>query len=236
MANNYFKFKQFTILQEKAAMKVGTDGILLGAWADVKNANKILDVGAGTGLIALMMAQRTNAKITGIEIEGNAACEAKQNVANSPWRQRIEIENISYQDFAEACTEGFDLIVSNPPFFSNALKTESKVRTLARHTDTLPFKELLSCSARILNNEGSLAVILPVLSANDFVELALKIGLFLIRKTEVKPNRKKTVNRILLQFSKREKALRRDCLTIYSGVGEYSNDFRKITRDYYVSL
>ena len=125
--NNYFQFKQFTIIQEKAAMKVGTDGVLLGAWTGVSGAKSILDIGAGTAVIALMMAQRTNAKITGIEIEKNAATEAAENAANSPLGQpHKNCADISFQEFTQNCTERFDLIVSNPPFYVNGRHSKNE--------------------------------------------------------------------------------------------------------------
>lgn len=233
--NNYFRFKQFTVQQEKAAMKVGTDGVLLGAWARVENCQQILDVGTGTGLIALMLAQRSNAKITAIEIEENAASEANENVGNSPWKDRIEVLNVSFQEFAKTHTNKYDLIISNPPFFSNNYKAGCEKRNLARHTDSLPFSELITCTSELLNTNGRLAVILPGEPASDLEILARAIGLFFIRKTEIKPNAKKAVNRVLMEFSITEEAFIHDTLTVYNESGsEYSESHINISKDFYL--
>lgn len=233
--NNYFKFKQFTVIQEQAAMKVGTDGVILGAWAVVGNYQKILDVGTGTGLIALMLAQRSNAEITAIEIEENAAAEANNNVSDSPWSNRIDVRNISFQEFVKVATSKYDLIVSNPPFFSNDFKTDCDKRNLARHNDSLPFSELVTCSVQLLNTSGRLAVILPVEEAKELEKLACESRLFLVRKTEVQPNPIKAVNRILMEFSKKETALVEDCLTVYNENGSgYSEAHINLTKDFYL--
>lgn len=233
--NNYFQFKQFTIQQDKSAMKVGTDGILIGSWVNVESCSRILDVGTGTGLIALMLAQRSNAKITAIEIETYAATEAEKNVANSNWARQIDVKNISYQDFVKSSEYQFDLIVSNPPFFQNNLKADTQERNLARHNDSLPFTDLVFYSAKSLSDSGRLAVILPMEPAQVLEQLAREHGLFLIRKTEVRPNAKKAVNRVLMEFGKIEAASVSDCLSVYALNGsEYSDEFIQLTKDFYL--
>ena len=139
---SYFKFKQFTVWHDKCAMKVGTDGVLIGAWVNLNNAKRVLDVGAGTGLIALMTAQRCDAEIVGIEIDENASIQAKENVSSSPWANRIAIENIDYNDYTS--NELFDVIISNPPFFENSLKSNQANRNTARHDISLSFAQLIS--------------------------------------------------------------------------------------------
>lgn len=234
--NNYFQFKQFTIYQDKAAMKVGTDGTLLGAWAAIDNCTRILDVGTGTGLIALMMAQRSNAMVTAIEIEENAAFEAKQNVVISPWGNRVDVRHISLQEYSKTCSSKFDLIVSNPPFFSQAFKAANENRTMARHNDSLPFSELFSHSTDLLSSKGELAVVLPIDAANNCEKLASENELFLIRKTEVKPNVRKDANRVLLEFCKKEAAQKIDCLTIYDENGGYTDSYKLQTKDFYLKF
>jgi len=237
MANNYFQFKQFKIIQEKSAMKVGTDGTLLGAWVNVSGAKNVLDVGAGTGLISLMIAQRTSAKVVGIEIEKNAAEEANDNVLKSPWKDRVSMENISFQNFLKKNTDKFDLIVSNPPFFSNSFKNELENRMIARHNYLLPFSDLTKGAESLLNENGRLAIILPVIPAKEFMELAKVVGLNLVKLTEVKPNVKKEINRFLMEFHKTVSPQKTDCLIIYNETGtDYTESYKHLTRDFYLKF
>jgi tRNA1Val (adenine37-N6)-methyltransferase len=234
--NNYFKFKQFTIQQEKAAMKVGTDGVLLGSWVDVKNCSNILDVGTGTGLIALMLAQRSPAQITGVEIETEAAAEAKINVQNSSWENRVTIRNSSFQKFAEEANEKFDLIVSNPPFFKNSFKAATSTRNLARHTDSLSFSDLISCSNKLLRTNGKMAVVVPVSAFSEIEELAKENQLFLQRKTDVHPNARRPANRFLLTYGKNKVEPEYVKLLVYKEVGEYSDAHKELTKAFYLKL
>ncbi|HYQ58408.1 MAG TPA: methyltransferase [Draconibacterium sp.] len=234
--NNYFQFKQFRIEQHRSAMKVGIDGVLLGAWADVRGCNTILDIGTGTGLITLMLAQRSKAQITAIEIEKNAAEEAAENVAASPWGNQVDVRNVSLQKFAAETTSHFDLIVSNPPFFRNSLKAGDKNRSLARHTDSLPLEVLIEAVARLLSEHGRFSFILPLQAHNEIEDLARLNGLYLNRKTLVCPNRKKPTNRILIQMSKTETVAQTDHLTIYNNDGSWSDTFKRLTEDYYLNF
>ena len=234
--NNYFQFKHFKIIQKKSAMKVGTDGILLGAWVNVANVKSVLDIGTGTGLIALMIVQRSRAKITAIEIDENAANEAVLNILNSPWKKCIEIYNISLQDFTKAANQKFDLIVSNPPFFNNSLKKKSDAENFARHTDSLSYAELITAVSRLLANEGRFALILPEISKTEFVELANNFGLNLIRETLIYPKVGSPANRCLMEFSMLKQNKEASKITIYSKVGIYSPEFKNLTKDFYLNL
>lgn len=234
--NSYFKFKQFTIHQQNTAMKVGTDGVLLGAWVAIDACASILDVGTGTGMIALMLAQRSNASITAIEIEENAALQAKQNIADSAWGNRVNIKHISLQNYVNDCSAKFDLIVSNPPFFSQAYKAANETRTMARHNDTLPFEDLIADSVKLLNDKGRFAVVLPFDAANEFERLAEGKNLFIIRKTEVKPTEQKVANRVLLEFSKQQTALIIESLIIYDENRDYTEAYKKQTKDFYLKF
>ena len=235
--NNYFQFKQFKIIQEKAAMKVGTDGVLLGSWVNVSGAKSILDVGTGTGVIALMLAQRSEAQITGIEIEKMAAEEAAENAFRSPWDSRISIKNMSFQQFTVNTNQTFNLIVSNPPFFINNQKSKNSNLAIAKHNDLLPFSEMLSGSLKLLAENGRLALILPVEPAKIFIELAQKHRLFLNRLTRVKPNSKKEVHRYLMEFSKIETELETDELTIHKDDGsDFTSRYKNLTREFYLNF
>lgn len=234
--NNYFQFKQFRIEQKRSAMKVGIDGVLLGAWTNVHDCNTILDIGTGTGLIALMLAQRSQAEMTAIEIEKNAAEEAAENVAASIWNDRVQVQHISLQKFAASSTQQFDLIVSNPPFFRNSLKAGNESRSLARHNDSLPFSTLCEITAQLLAEKGRCAFILPIPVNAEIEMLARKNGLFLQRKTQVIPNEKKLPNRVLLEMGRIEVPAETDSLTIYNNDGLRTEDFKNLTRDFYLNF
>lgn len=234
--NTFFQFKQFRIVQERAGMKVGIDGVLLGAWANTTNCSKILDVGTGTGLIALMLAQRSEAKITAIEIEENAAAEAGDNVRLSPWKDRIKVRHISFQDFAEKNTATFDLIVSNPPYFSNASKAATTERSLARHNDKLPFSALIELSTKMLSAMGRLSIIVPFDVMPAIADTAKKSNLFLQRITTVKPKAEKAANRVLLEWGKKETALNESCLVVYNEDNSFTPEYIDLTKDFYLKF
>jgi tRNA1Val (adenine37-N6)-methyltransferase len=235
--NNYFQFKQFKIIQEKSAMKVGTDGVLLGAWANVENAKNILDIGTGTGLIAIMLAQRCKAQITAVEIEKDAAREAIQNIANSSWKKLIEVENISFQEFVQNTSRKYDLIVSNPPFFVNSWKKKTVAATIARHTDTLSFAELIDGVVKLLKSEGRFSVVLPLDASDEFIRKANSRGLHLNIQTLVKPKSNKAANRCLLTFSNIEHPLTKDELIIHNNEEtDYSSAYKSLTKDFYLKF
>lgn len=235
--NNYFQFKQFKVIQEKAAMKVGTDGVLLGAWANVSGANNILDVGTGTGLIVLMMAQRSDAQITGIEIETLAAEEAVENAKLSPWSHRISIENIAFQQFVRQNPINFDLIISNPPFYGNNQKSKNSNLAIAKHNDLLPFTDLIKGSILILGSTGRLAVILPAIPAEIFIKIASEQGLFLTRLTKVRPYQGKQIHRFLMEFGKIPTDIQNDELTIHNEDGfNYTEEYKSLTREFYLNF
>ena len=218
-------------------MKVGTDGVLLGAWVNVQHEKKILDVGTGTGLIALMTAQRTSAQIIGIEIEKNAAEEAAYNCASSKWKDRLSVQNISFQEFAEKNNEKFDLIISNPPFFINDQKPKQNNIAIAKHNDLLPLSDLISGCRKLISEDGRLAVILPVVSAKKIIEFAEEAGLFLIRLTEVFPTPQKESNRFLMEFSTKKQPLHKNTLTIFEELGgDFSKSYKELTKEFYLNF
>ncbi|MDO5664063.1 MAG: methyltransferase [Bacteroidia bacterium] len=238
MANKFFKFKQFTVFHDKCAMKVGTDGVLLGAWTNIDNCQSILDVGTGSGLIALMAAQRNNfAKITAIEIDTDAAVQARENVENSPFKDRITIFSTSFQDFASSYAEKFDLIVSNPPFFANSLPSADLKRTDARHTGSLTLNELFELSKRLLNNTGVLSLIYPFSERENIISVAEKEKLYLSRETVVYPTVSSSSKRILLEFSvNKPENIFINQLVIETNRHIYSPEFGELTKDFYLYL
>lgn len=236
MPNPYFRFKQFSVFHDKCAMKVGVDGVTLGAWADVSDATSILDVGCGSGLIALMLAQRSDAEITAVDIDAQCILQSGENIDTSPWKERISLVHYSFQDFAVSYSGKFDLIVSNPPFFINSLKNPSQSRSLARHTDTLLHKDLVRNAKKLLPEKGKFCVILPVVEGEQFIELAENEGLFCSQKVNVFPNPEKPAKRLLLEFRKVKTVCEISELTIEKERGIYTTEYREMVKDFYLKL
>ena len=245
MPNDYFQFKQFLVKQGRSAFKVGTDGVLLGAWASVENAGSILDVGTGTGLIALMLAQRTAAgivdagiHIVALEIEKSSCEQAMDNVRMSPWNQKIKVINRSFQDYCETEPAKFDLIVSNPPFFSDSRKPDKPGKEISRHDTLLGLGEMVSGVGKLLTPEGKFCVILPVEESNKLQKLAGENGLHLYRICRVSPSTNLPVKRNLLEFRRKpvetveesEMAIERDRRH------DYTDAYRELTQDFYLAF
>lgn len=233
-----FRFKQFQVQHKNSGMKVGTDGVLLGVLTDIEHSKNILDVGCGCGLIALMLAQRSGALIDAIDIEGSAVSEALYNVECSPWSNRIGVYHSSFQDF---CTDvriaHYDLIVSNPPFFIDSLKNPHFKKSLARHSDSLPFESLISGVIKLLKPKGLLWLILPVQEAGIFIQSATASGLFLNQYIEIFPNESKPAVRLVMAFSKEEKDVKRSCLVIETDERhQYTQAFKDLAKDFYLKL
>ena len=273
-----FQFKQFTIYQDRTAMKVGTDGVLLGAWAPIApNASRLLDIGTGTGLIALMLAQRfskqsqdpkycppvlgrraqraegvntldsklstLNSKlnIDAIDIDQSSIEQATENIKKRPFAKYITTHHTSLQDYTTQ--EKYDAIICNPPYFVASLKCPDAQRTQARHTDSLSFDDLLQHSARLLNDGGSLSVVLPVNEGNQLIELAPKYGFLLTHLTKVHPTPTSPPKRLLLQFVIRNSQLNHSSLlishsslTIELARHQYTPEYISLTRDFYLKM
>jgi len=238
MSNSYFQFKQFRINQDRTAMKVGTDGVLLGAWADCQFADSILDIGTGTGLVALMLAQRSSAQIVALEIDKDAALQASENIHESPWPDRIAIVQDDFRFFAEQTSSRFDLIVSNPPYFENSFKAKGSSRILARHTDCLPYTDLIKGVSRLLIDKGRFTVILPI-DVSKTVELnCASHFLFLSKKTTVYPSRGKNPKRVLLEFTKdpQVKSIEDELIIESAERHIYSEGFARLVENFYLKL
>ena len=235
MPNPYFAFKQFTIRHDRCAMKVGTDGVLLGAWTDTTHSRHVLDIGTGTGLIALMLAQRCpEAQITAIDIDAEAVAQAKENILSSPWRGRVEATLQDICSYAEQSM--FDTIVSNPPYFINSLKCPDGQRNTARHTDTLDADRLLSKVTELLTPDGRFSLILPAEQTDEILSLAESHGLYPSRQTWVITRPGLSPKRILLEFRKSPATFAANELVIELERHVYSEDYIALTKDFYLKL
>ena len=236
MSNDYFRFKKFTVLQAKSAFRVGTDGVLLGAAADLPASGRILDAGTGTGLIALMAAQRTSCSITAVEPDRESFLEAAENFRQSPWSDRLKAEMITLRDFSGREPPGsFECLVSNPPFFRASLKSAVEPVARARHSEYMSSAELLESAARLLKPEGTLQVILPYREGTIFIAEASDFSFYCNRVIKVRPRPGTQPKRLILKFEREKRPLEEKFITIYSGKG-YSGDFISLTRDFYLDF
>jgi len=236
MANDYFNFKQFRINQAKSAFKVGTDGVLLGASADLNNVTSILDIGCGTGLISLMLAQRCDAIITAIELDSEAFSEACENVRLSKWSDRIKVLNIDLRSF-EPGLHKFDLIVSNPPYFSDSLKNPDPRKAASRHNDSLTSEELLRGISRQLEDNGRFQLILPYVEGNVFIAEAAAYGFYCNKLLKIRPLPDSDIRRLILTFSRKQLTLLERFLTIEKGKRhEFTEDYISLTKDFYLKF
>jgi tRNA1Val (adenine37-N6)-methyltransferase len=236
LSNTYFRFKQFTVQQSGAAMKVNTDGVLLGAWTPVEQSGRALDVGAGTGVIALMLAQRNpRLLIDAVEIDEASVRQAAANVQQSPWSARIQVVHMSFQQFAQAAACRYQLIVSNPPYFVNALPPADEKRLVTRHAATLPYAALLDGAATLLAPGGRLSLILPCVEGELFVAQAAGKGFYCTQKTTVYAVAGKPPKRLLLLFAREPAPLQESSLVIHlpHGAG-YTPDYKALTGAFYL--
>ena len=228
-----FKFKKFSIIQEKSAMKVGTDGVLLGCWISCEKANNILDIGCGTGLITLMLGQRSlNSNVIGIEIDKIASQEAQLNSSNSDWEERIEIKHTSLQQFTPQLN--FDLIVSNPPFFPQNKSQQS--RDIARHANTLSFEELIGNAAKLLAEKGIFSVVIPKNSEEYFCKIAAVHNLYCNRVCYIKGNETSQVKRVMMEFSFIKTTVLTEHLTIETSRHNYTDKYIQLCNGFYLKM
>lgn len=235
MGNTWFQFKKFKINQEKTAMKVGVDSVLLGAWTDFANSKNILDIGAGTGLLSFMAEQKTNAKITAIEIDKDACKQCSENISLNKKEEKIHLINTSIQHFAKGTNTTFDYIISNPPYFENSFKSEISSRNTARHTEELSYIELILSVVKLLSAKGKFSLILPFKKHELFMQLSLQNGLFCIKQLIIFPKQNKEANRIILEFSKIKSQLSTDEIFIRNNeTNLYSAKYKQLTKDFYL--
>ena len=220
-------------------MKVGTDGVLLGAWVNTNKAKSFLDIGTGTGLIAIMMAQRTenDSNIDAVEIDSSSYQQAVNNFDDSPWSNRIKAFHASFQDFATHTNAKYDCIVSNPPYFINSLKAKNESRTQARHADGLPFEDLIEGAKNLLNPEGRFSVILPVTEGDYFIRIARIAGFSLSKRVEVLPNPSKPAKRLLIELTLANQDTIETQLCVENGQRHvYSPEYIELCKDFYLKM
>lgn len=235
MANPFFKFKQFTVWHDQCAMKVGTDGVLLGALAPVSNKTNLLDIGTGTGLVALMMAQRNlDAQITALEIDYSATKQAQFNFDQSPWEERIKLTQTDFKLYQT--NQRYDLIVSNPPYFVDSLLSHKQNKNVARHTVDLSFKDLLYGVARLLQPDGHATFIIPTDAQEEFINLAQKMKLHLIYRVNIQTRPGLEPKRVVLTFGNTQQKLVEESLLIELERHIYSEEYISITKDFYLKF
>lgn len=237
MANSYFRFKQFTLHQEHAAFRITTDSVLLGAWADLNGVKSILDIGTGTGILALMAAQRSDAEIVAIEPDRNSFMQAGLNIAGSPWHDRISLINTTLQEYISSAGMFFDTIITNPPFFNDSLLNPDPGKAQARHSVTLTHRTLLDASLRLMSPGGTLQAVLPVNEATAFIEMASSVGLTIVRRLIVNPTPLLPPSRMLMTLALVKGACEEKTIVIEKdGRHEYSDEYRSLTKDFYLKF
>lgn len=233
-----FRFKQFSIDDHQCTMRVGTDSTILGAWMEPPPQGAILDIGAGCGILSLMLAQRGDARIVAIEPDQSSAIQCQENFTRSPWNNRLEVQCTSFQTFQHTALDKFDLLISNPPYFSNSLKSPSGKRNLARHTDSLSAGDLCQGAVLLFKNQQSrLGVILPTAEVPSWVNTALKYGLHVTSKLEIYPKPNHPANRTILTFTQTAIVpCSTSHLVIRNSDHSYSTDYIALTKEFYLKF
>ncbi|WP_456441678.1 tRNA1(Val) (adenine(37)-N6)-methyltransferase [Psychroserpens sp.] len=236
--NKPFQFKQFSVNQDQCAMKIGTDGVLLGAWTSIENNPfSVLDIGAGTGILSLIIAQQSQAQvIEALEIDDLAYEQCVDNFEQSPWNDRLFCYHASLEEFAEEIEDTYDLIICNPPFYSESYKTENSQRNLARFQDAMPFGHLLESVIPLLSEDGIFSVIIPFSEEDIFIDLASRVTLFPKRITRVKGTPTSDVKRSLIEFSFSKMDIITSELVIETTRHDYTEDYINLTKDFYLKM
>ena len=232
-----FSFKAFSLFHHRSTMKVGSDAILLGIWTKLENVKNVLDVGCGSGIISLLIASRSSAKIDAIDIDDHSVAESIENFSKSPFSARLKAENIDFKNFISVSEQNYDLIVSNPPFFTNDLLSPEIRKTKARHSVSLNYNELCAVSKKLLKENGRLSVVIPYFKHEEFINVARENSLYLNRKLLIFPKRGSSPNRVNMEFSKTNMS---GIVTEYFIIREENNNFtaqyHEWLNDYYLSI
>jgi tRNA1Val (adenine37-N6)-methyltransferase len=236
MPNDTFEFKEVKIKQDKCAMRVSTDAVLLGAWVIPNGSRSILDIGTGTGVIAMMLAQKSKAAITAIDIDKDSTEQARVNVEESIFKGQVDVVHSSFQELVKNFNGKFSLIVTNPPYFIDCLKANSDPRTTARHTDSLSFSDLIGGVKKLLEERGKFCLILPTKEAMLFREMAQSKGLYLSKLLRIRTTMEKdSEKRHLMQFEFKESEFSESTLIIEAeGRHKYTQEYKELTKDYYI--
>ena len=237
MANKYFTFKQFTVFQENAAFKVTTDSVLLGAWAGIEEAASLLDIGTGTGVLALMAAQRTSARIVAIEPDRDSYMQAVANITASPWHDRITLLNTTLSGYLAGSDIRFDAIITNPPYFAGSLLNPDAGKARTRHTVTMTHEDLIEATMSLLDHEGMLHIVLPVSEAAGFVSMASSNGLYPARTMSVRPTPGMSPSRVLMSLGRHNESCEETEMVIEIGGRHiYSDEYVSLTKDFYLKF
>lgn len=238
MPNDTFEFKKFKIKQDKCAMRVSTDAVLLGAWVIPNGSKSILDIGTGTGVIALMLAQKSDASILAIDIDKDSTEQAKLNVAESVFNTKVDVVHQSFQELVKTSDQKFNLIVTNPPYFIDSFKNANDTKATARHTDLLSFEDLLNGVKKLLDEKGKFCLILPTNEARIFREMAQSKGLYLSKLLRIRTRfEKDSEKRHLMQFEFKESEFSESTLVIEKDSHRnYTEEYKELTRDYYLKF
>ncbi len=232
-----FHFKQFSVEDNRSTMKVGTDAVLLGAVANAEGVDVILEIGAGCGIVSLIMAQRSGATIDAVEIDHDSAEQARSNADRSPWAEKINIIHDSIQNYSVMASIRYDLIISNPPFFNCSLKSPDKKRNLSRHNDSMSYKDLLAAAVRLMKEEASFWVILPSPEFDNFNQIANAASLHLQRKINIISKEGRKEHRVIMQFRKNvADPVTEKAITILDQSGKYTSDYKNLTQDFYLDF
>ena len=238
MSSRPFQFKQFTVNQDKCAMKIGTDSVLIGSWTSLRNIpESILDIGSGTGVLALMLAQRSHTElIDAVEIDDNAYEQCVENFENSLWSDRLFCYHASLQEYCQDFDDRYDLIISNPPFYDDNYKSENSQRDLARFQDAMPFELLIDCVSKLLSKSGIFSVIIPFKEENKLIDLASKSYLFPNRILHVKGNPSSKIVRSIIEFSFCNSEIKIEELIIETSRHQYTQEYINLTKDFYLKM
>lgn len=231
-----FHFKQFSLAHDESTLKVGTDAVLLGSWAQVSQAKNILDIGCGCGIISLMAAQNSKAHLLGIDIDAASINEAKENAHLSPWKERIDFRCISLQSFTQNTKQIFDCIISNPPFFENSLKPHLHKKSIGKHTEFLSLEELCLSASRLLTRDGTFYTILPLPTFRKFIQICENKVLFPSTLCYVKSFPDKAAHRIMSGMKKEKTSYSVEKLDIRESKGVYSEGYVRLTKEFYLKL